>query len=164
VTDRIFTVKNPFANIKSLVSLAHLTSLVQGKPVDALNRGVPARARRATVAAPAQPTRDAPASPGLPSIAPAPRSPFEEDPDEEMHGGTPVAEARRRERARCAAIVMSSAGLKHPRVAYALAFQTSLSVAEAVATLEGMQAGDWAHLTAGRTAAGASRHRSPSTH
>jgi len=138
---------------------------VQRKPVDAeASSGVPARARRATVAGPAQPTRDAPALPGLPSIAPAPRSPFDDDPDEEMHGNTPVAAARHRERARCAAIVMSSAGLKHPQVAYALAFQSSLSVAEAVAALEGMQAGEWAHLTARRAAAGVSRYRSPSTH
>jgi hypothetical protein len=72
--------------------------------------------------------------------------------DEEMRGASPEARARNRERARCAAIVTSAAGLKHPGLAYALAFKTRISRADALDLLRQFDAGfkvsRWAHLKA----------------
>jgi hypothetical protein len=50
--------------------------------------------------------------------------------------GSPLEAARRRERERCAAIVTSPAGLKHPGLACSLAFHSRLSRSEALALLE----------------------------
>ena len=67
-----------------------------------------------------------------------------------MYGDSPAAQARRDERARCAAIVMSAVGLKQPQLAYAVAFKSRMTVAESLAFLEtfqaDMQSGKWAHL------------------
>jgi hypothetical protein len=109
------------------------------------SRGVPARAKRVALpAAPKTPVTP-PQVPRLP-VLPQPIAPADDDPDHEMRGASPVAMARRRERARCAGIVTSAVGLKQPGLAYALAFNTSLSVAEAIGVLNGMLAGTFSHL------------------
>jgi len=153
--------KNPIARVVSLLSVAHLLPLARpSNPVDVeVSRGVPTRARRIVVAAPAEPMRAAIALPGRPAVAQAPRSPVDDDPDVEMHGKTAAAAARNRERARCAAIVLSDVGLKHPQVAFALAFHTTQSVADALATLEGISAGAFSHLAEIGLRGGASRYR-----
>lgn len=56
--------------------------------------------------------------------------------DEEMKGDTPEAQARARERERCAAIFMSPAAGKCPNVAARLAFGSTMSRIEAIAMLE----------------------------
>lgn len=67
----------------------------------------------------------------------APRGgPIDPDPDDEMCGTGLVALARRRERARCAAIVTSLAGLRNPVMARTLALQTRMPRAEALRLLE----------------------------
>ncbi len=83
-----------------------------------------------------------------------------------MRGTSVEASARRRERERCRAIVQSAAGLKQPRLAYALAFNSPVSVAEAIIVLEGMGRGEWAHLNtkAAGAARGASNFRPLSRH
>jgi hypothetical protein len=66
-----------------------------------------------------------------------------------MRGDSPAADARRRERARCAAILTSAAGLKHPELACVLAFRTRVSRSEALgvlAVVEAPWASQWAHL------------------
>ncbi len=66
---------------------------------------------------------------------------MEDDDDEaEMHGRSPVASARRRERARCGAIFADRAAARNPELAAQLAFNTSLSRKEALAVLQGTKA------------------------
>jgi type IV secretory pathway VirB10-like protein len=139
--------KNPFHSLVLFYrGLAHFGGLskADGKE-QATTRGVPARARRAEVP-------DVPKPPAAPSPPPAPprrlTAPMlpNEDPYEEMRGDSPAARARCGERARCAAIVTSTAGLKQAALAYALAFHSTLSEAEAVALLEGTARSQWAHL------------------
>lgn len=64
------------------------------------------------------------------------KKPDAEDDDEEMRGNSACAKARRRERARCAAIFASPAAANNPVLAANLAFQTSMSRKEALAVLE----------------------------
>lgn len=64
----------------------------------------------------------------------------DEDPDKEMRGNSPAAAARRRERARCAAIFGSKAAARNPVLAAKLAFNTSMSRTEALEVLEGSPA------------------------
>jgi hypothetical protein len=64
----------------------------------------------------------------------------EDDDDEEMRGNSACAHARRRERARCAAIFASPAAGKNPVLAANLAFGTSMSRKEALTILEGTPA------------------------
>lgn len=91
----------------------------------------------------------------------------EDDPAEEMHGTSAVAEARRRERARCAAIFASAGAGADPALAARLAFNTTLPRAEAIAALgdgsaprgrrsgldERMTAAPTPHVTPGAAAA-----------
>ncbi len=63
-----------------------------------------------------------------------------DDDDEEMRGKSAVAKARRREQARCAAIFASPAAGCNPVLAANLAFNTRMTRAEALATLEGTPA------------------------
>jgi hypothetical protein len=58
------------------------------------------------------------------------------DEDEETPGTGPIADARRRERARCEAIVCSAAGLKNPVLAKAIAFESRMTRKEGIALLE----------------------------
>ena len=59
-----------------------------------------------------------------------------DDDEEEMRGKSAVARARRRERARCAAIFRSKMAGKNPVLAANLAFNTSMTRKEALAVLE----------------------------
>jgi hypothetical protein len=61
--------------------------------------------------------------------------PHDDDPDEEMYGNTPAAAARRRERARCAAIFAVDAGAQNLRLAACLAFSTPLKRDVAISVL-----------------------------
>lgn len=60
----------------------------------------------------------------------------DDDSDEEMRGKSPAAAARRRERARCAAIFASPAAGRNPALAASLAFNTTMTRAEAITVLE----------------------------
>lgn len=60
----------------------------------------------------------------------------DDDSDEEMRGNSTAAAARKRERARCAAIFGSKAAGKNPVLAANLAFNTSMTRKEALAVLE----------------------------
>jgi len=60
----------------------------------------------------------------------------EDDEEEEMRGKSAAASARRRERARCAAIFGSKAAGRNPVLAANLAFNTSMTRKEALAVLE----------------------------
>ena len=64
--------------------------------------------------------------------------PAVEDGVEEMCGTSLVARARRRERARCAAILLSDAGRRNPAAAQALAFRSRMTRSEAVTLLNAM--------------------------
>lgn len=68
--------------------------------------------------------------------APAPAARRMADEDEEMFGTGAIADARRRERARCDAIIRSPAGLKNPVLAQTIAFTSTMTRKEAMALLE----------------------------
>lgn len=78
----------------------------------------------------------------------------DDDDDEEMRGKSAVASARRRERARCAAIFGSRAAGRNPVLAANLAFNTSMPRKEALAVLEGTPAPQAAAAGSGARAAG----------
>lgn len=65
----------------------------------------------------------------------------EDDSDEEMRGNSASAKARRRERARCAAIFGSAAAGVRPDIAASLAFTTNMSRREAMSVLQTAAAG-----------------------
>lgn len=82
----------------------------------------------------------------------------DDDDEEEMTGKSAVAGARRRERARCAAIFNHPAAAENPQLACSLAFETTLTRQGALAVLKS-QAG----RTANRADLGAGRRdRNPS--
>jgi outer membrane biosynthesis protein TonB len=64
----------------------------------------------------------------------------DEDKDEEMRGKSAVAQARRREQGRCAAIFASPAAARNPVLAANLAFMGRMPRREAIAMLEGTPA------------------------
>ena len=70
------------------------------------------------------------------TVAPSAASAIEHDSKDEMHGCSLVATARRRERARCAAIFASPAAAAHLALAANLAFKTRMTRGDAVALLE----------------------------
>jgi hypothetical protein len=61
-----------------------------------------------------------------------------DDDEAELLGATAESKARDRERARCAAILGSAGGVRNPVVARTLAFSTSMSRREAIATLDAL--------------------------
>ena len=74
----------------------------------------------------------------------------DDDPDDEMHGKSAAVVARRRERARCAAILQSSVGRRNLPLARTLAFETELSASAALAWLRQCEiSGGNAHPRAG---------------
>lgn len=62
----------------------------------------------------------------------------EDDDEAEMRGASAEAKARERERARCLAIFESAGAARNPVLAASLAFGTSLTRAQAIATLDAM--------------------------
>ncbi|WP_174958030.1 hypothetical protein [Burkholderia aenigmatica] len=70
------------------------------------------------------------------------RAEDEDDDEEEMRGKSAVARARRRERARCAAIMGSKAAGRNVELAANLAFNTSMTRKEALAILRASPAAD----------------------
>lgn len=134
--------------LSRFLTIAHLLKISEdGMPGEAsASRGIPVRARRIGPAATPAVARSA--APPRTATA-APQSHIEEDAEEEMRSDSPEAQARRRERARCAAILTSAGGLKLPELAYALAFRTRLSRRESLAVLADAtepSTSRWAHL------------------
>ena len=86
---------------------------------------------------PGEPPRAVPLPP-VPPMGPPPARPV--PPSKALAGAgaedAALDAARQRERERCAAIVTSPAGLKHPALACSLAFRTRLSRGDALALLE----------------------------
>ena len=144
------------------IHLAHLFGISHGdqrsdnrpsvaRPKGRLKAKLASNLRQATQVppeVPIVPARPYPA-PLLPD-APSPDFPDSDDDDaQEMYGNSPVAQARRRERARCAAIVMSEAGLRNPNLAQALAFVTREPRSDAIRILQaapastGIQSNYW---------------------
>ncbi|KAF1041307.1 MAG: hypothetical protein GAK35_03397 [Herbaspirillum frisingense] len=77
----------------------------------------------------------------------------EDDDEDEMRGKSAAASARRRERARCAAIFSSKAAGRNPALAASLAFNTTLTRKEALAVLESTPASmNVAEFAGGRAA------------
>ncbi|MDP1069401.1 hypothetical protein Q6326_31115, partial [Klebsiella pneumoniae] len=64
-----------------------------------------------------------------------------EDDEDELHGKSAVASARRRERARCAAIFGSRYAARNPVLAASLAFNTSMTRDQALTVLRDTPAG-----------------------
>ncbi|MDB5822179.1 MAG: hypothetical protein JWR21_883 [Herminiimonas sp.] len=87
--------------------------------------------------------------------------PDAEDDEDEMRGKGAASSARRRERARCAAIFGSKAAGRNPVLAANLAFKTSMTRKQALAVLEGTPAaatgGDRASRNPGLGAGGSSQ-------
>lgn len=75
--------------------------------------------------------------------------PDAEDDEDELHGKSAVASARRRERARCAAIFGSRYAARNPVLAASLAFNTSMTRDQALTVLRDTPAG--ASATSGRS-------------
>lgn len=74
-----------------------------------------------------------------PAAAPAQAEVSAEDDDEaEMRGASAETQARERERARCAAILASAGAARNPVLACSLAFSTTMTRAQAIATLDAM--------------------------
>ena len=67
--------------------------------------------------------------------------PDAEDDEDELHGKSAVASARRRERARCAAIFGSRYSARNPVLAASLAFNTSMTRDQALTVLRDTPAG-----------------------
>lgn len=67
--------------------------------------------------------------------------PDAEDDEDELHGKSAVASARRRERARCAAIFGSRYAARNPVLAASLAFNTSMTRDQALTVLRDTPAG-----------------------
>jgi hypothetical protein len=79
------------------------------------------------------------------------KDPACEDDDEEMHGKSAAAQARRRERARCAAIFATPQAAGNIALACSLAFETTQTRQEAIAVLKSQPANPGA--SAARSAA-----------
>ena len=122
------------ANLLKL-GLAHLISIPRRSRREQVGSraGVTERARRAQVPAAPNPPPAPPKRPAAPGLS-------DEDSDVEMRGDSEVARARRRERARCKAILMSDVGLRNPALAQGLAFRTGMPRSEALATLAAVPA------------------------
>jgi hypothetical protein len=74
----------------------------------------------------------------------------DDDDDEEMRGSNACAQARIRERARCAAILSSDAAARNIELACSLAFETTLPREQAIAVLS--KSGSKTPMHAGRSA------------
>lgn len=94
-----------------------------------------ATAPRSAPASPAAAARPPVAKKTSPAVT-APAAHRMADEDEEMFGTGPIADARRRERARCEAIISSPAGLKNPALAKVIAFDSRMTRKEGLALLE----------------------------
>ncbi len=142
------------------LSLAHLLGIAPARTVED-QPGQPQNVAESPSSA--LPEFPKPAPRPLPAPAPAPipaaprkasidgargvrAAPSSDDDDSHLHDAA-LWPAIQRERARCAAIVMSVAGLKQPALAYSLAFDTRLRRSEALALLEQLASpsGEFAH-------------------
>jgi hypothetical protein len=85
-------------------------------------------------------TPAAEATPAAAAAAPAAEASAEDEDDDEaeMRGASAEATARARERARCAAILASAGAARNPVLACSLAFSTSMTRSQAIATLDAM--------------------------
>jgi hypothetical protein len=119
--------------VKNLLALAKLHGTAQSVSADA-EVAIPSKpaqvARFATVAS---------VSTTAPTIARAAAVPTaNSDEDAELNVDGAAAQARERERARCAAILESAGAARNPVLAASLAFGTSMSRSDAIATLDAM--------------------------
>ncbi|MDP9893228.1 hypothetical protein J2W32_001467 [Variovorax boronicumulans] len=117
-------------SVANLLPSAHWAFLGLGKKKAAAPPSASAAAASPAVAArPPVAKKTAPAA-----TPPSPHGMADED--EETLGTGPMADARRRERARCEAIVCSPAGLKNPVLAKTIAFESRMARKEGIALLE----------------------------
>jgi hypothetical protein len=121
-----------FSNIRSLAGVPSRRSPVASAVV------VPKTEARAPASRPTGNQR----TPTTKPVSPARLLPMDDVPQEddeaELLGATAESKARDRERARCAAILGSAGGVRNPVVARTLAFSTSMSRREAIATLDAL--------------------------
>lgn len=128
VTRKRAASKRSVAKLLSSLHWAHLFGL--GKKKAAAPPLAPAAA-----ASPAAAARPPAARKTAPAVA-APGAHRMADEDEATPGTGPIADAQRRERARCEAIICSPAGVKNPVLAKAIAFESRMTRKEGIALLE----------------------------
>lgn len=98
---------------------------------------------------PAKPTQAAPVAStvinpvpasqvSIPAVRPAAEVAPADDDEAELLGTGAVSRARERERARCSAIFASAGAARNPVLARTLAFSTSMTRSQAIATLDAM--------------------------
>lgn len=117
-------------SVANLLPSAHWAFLGLGKKKAVVPLSAPAAAASPAVAA--RPPVAKKAAPAVTVLAAHRMA----DEDEETLGTGPMADARRRERARCEAIVRSPAGLKNPVLAKTIAFESRMTRKEGIALLE----------------------------
>lgn len=146
------------SKLVNVLSFAHLAGLRLRKNVEAANgaagaSNAPPAPRSQATSAGQRPEERPAAAAGHTAGRDAQRGPTkhenQDDARSEMVGSSVDAEARKSERARCAAILMSDAGQRNFEMAKQLAFETRLTRKEAIALLEATPAplprGSFAH-------------------
>jgi len=131
--------KKALTSIKERLAFMHLLPLSSGKAVRAKAKpNAEPRQRPPTTQTPKDGPRTAapPAAPVRSSVAPLGPDRAEDDPADEMRGSSALAAARRRERARCAAILRSEFAEGRRALAAHLAFNTAMTRSEAIAFLK----------------------------